>query len=530
MSLMNFPSNFPKPNNTYFETALVVIKEFFQEQIEPSPKALNNIIKKAASDNKLNTLPLWVISWSYNHQSQIKLPKNKLELLAIKKVRSLSGIVTVSVFTKPFSCPGNCIFCPTQKDMPKSYLNDEPAIMRAVRNNWDPAMQVVSRLKQLKFSGHDLDKIELIVQGGTFSNLPKEYREEFIASCINAVNSFPNKPHTSSLDKAIKENENAPYKIVGITIETRPDWINHNEVKFLRKLGVTRIELGVQSIRDDILELSNRGHKITATIKATRLLKDVGLKICYHMMPGLPGSTLKNDEADMNELFTNASFQPDLLKIYPCVVTKHSQIEEWYKKDKFSPLGDNELKELLIAIKKNIPSYVRIQRLGRDIPATNIVAGSKVSNIRQVVLKELDSPCKCIRCREVKDSPIKTPRLNVTKYQASEGIEYFLEYMNPKTNELYSLLRLRLPSEPIFETLKNTAIIREVHTYGRQTRIGEKGNAQHIGLGRQLIQEAEKIAKQEGYPKIAIISGIGVRSYYRKIGYELEQTYMVKDL
>jgi elongator complex protein 3 len=249
------------------------------------------------------------------------------------------------------------------------------------------------------------------------------------------------------------------------------------------------------------------------------------------MMPGLPGSSLKNDINCIKELFNNPKYQPDLLKIYPCVVTKYSELENWYREGKFKPVTDNDLKNLLTEIKKEIPPYVRIQRLGRDIPATNILAGSKLSNIRQVVLNDLKVKCNCVRCREVKDARIENPKLRITEYKASDGIEYFLEYTNNTNNILYSLLRLRIPlSDVQFDILKNAAIIREIHTYGEQTKIGNSGLVQHKGFGKLLIEKAENIAKENGLSKIAAISGIGAREYYQKLGYKLEDTYMVKVL
>lgn len=527
---MNFPQNFPKPHIKYFDAALMVLKNLAINQNE-NAYSIKQHIKNVSKEYKINTIPLWVVNWVYYNQSKIQLSSAVLNKLIIKKVRSNSGIIPVSVFTKPFACTGRCIFCPDQKDLPKSYLSNEPAVMRAIRNNYNPQKQIYSRLRQLKFSGHNLDKIELIVLGGTFSNLPNDYRKKFIADCYSAINSFPNKFKREILTKAIETNETAVLKVVGLTIETRPDWINEKEIKLLREIGVTRVELGVQSINDDILALLKRDHGSKETVNATRLLKNTGFKICYHIMPGLPGSSSEIDVDVIVKLFHEENYQPDLLKIYPLVVTKYSQLEEWYKEGKYVPLSDEDLVALLVKIKKYIPRYVRIQRLGRDIPATDIVAGSTKSNIRQMVAQELTTPCKCIRCREIGDKKVEELDFVITEYKSSGQTEYFMEYINPKNDDLYALLRLRTAAESnIFSVLRGAAIIREVHTYGKLTEIGKSGDVQHKGLGKKLLVEAEKKARSLGFKKIAIISGIGVRGYYKKLGYTENDSYMIKDL
>ncbi|HBG81514.1 TPA: tRNA uridine(34) 5-carboxymethylaminomethyl modification radical SAM/GNAT enzyme Elp3 [candidate division CPR2 bacterium] len=529
---MNFPTNFPQPNEIFFKASLEVLENIKANNIM-KVDILEGTIKRVSKSYKINTIPQWVINWTYNHQDKIEISKEGKECLMIKKVRSASGIVSVSVFTKPYPCPGTCIFCPTEKNIPKSYLSNEPAVMRAVRNKYDPVSQIKSRLDQLQYSGHNLDKIELIIQGGTFSNLPRKYRESFVTACFAAVNGWPEIPKKNSfaLLEEQENNEKAENRIIGLTIETRPDWINEEETKFLRALGVTRIELGVQSINDNVLELNKRGHTAHEVVKATKLLKDAGFKVCYHMMPGLPGSTLQDDMNGIKELFLNPAFKPDLLKIYPCVVTKLSELENWYQKGKFQPIGDRDLEELLIEIKKHVPPYVRIQRLGRDIPATDIIAGSKISNIRQKILSNKKVLCYCVRCREVKNKAIVNPKLRITKYEASKGMEYFLEYINKDDDTLYSLLRLRIPSEDtVYDVIKDSAIIREVHTYGKQIQIGKDGDIQHQGFGKLLIQKAEEIAKENGLKKITVISGIGARDYYSNLGYHLDNTYMIKEI
>jgi elongator complex protein 3 len=450
---------------------------------------------------------------------RIKQSKNLEYLLVKRRVRSLSGIVNVSILTKPYDCPGKCIFCPSQKGVPKSYLKKEPAVQRAILTCFDPKKQVKARLEGLKMTGHPTDKIELRIIGGTWSYYDKKYQTWFVTNCFACCN---NSKKTDSLEKEQKKNEKAKHRIIGLTIETRPDYIDLKEIKRLRQLGVTRVELGVQSIYNDVLKKNKRGHTIKETIKATKLLKDAGFKVSYQVMPNLPGSSFKRDIEVFKELFSNSDFQPDLLKIYPLGLVRESVLYNWYKKKKFKPYSEQKLIKLLIKIKKHIPYYVRIERIIRDIPAADIVAGGvKTSNLREVVQKEVS--CKCIRCREVKQDYDPKEKLYLFKqeYNASGGKEIFLSFENKNRTKLYALLRLRI--------LKDSAIVREIHTYGQMVPIAKKRKAiQHKGLGKRLMKEAEKITKGSGIKKIAVIAGIGVRPYYRKLGYKLENTYMVK--
>ncbi len=513
-------------------------------------------------------------------EKTVKYDKKIEELFKIHRIRTLSGVAVIAVLTKPAGCPGQCVYCPTEKDLPKSYLPDEPAVMRAVLNNFDPFDQVRTRLKSLAITGHETDKIELIIIGGTFSALPKKYKIWYIKRCFEACNTIKSKVENrqskklseiQNLKKVQKENEKAEHRIIGITVETRPDYIDDREIKLLRQLGVTRVELGVQSIYDDILNLCKRGHTVQQTAEATKLLKDAGFKIGYHMMPNLPGATPEKDLETFRELFENPDFQPDILKIYPTVVTKNSELYDWWKKGEYSPYDDKTLLELLLGIKKLIPPYVRISRLIRDIPAKNIISGSKVSNLRQTLDAESKKQgwhCRCIRCREIKNSSPANASAELKRidYDASGGKEIFLSFEDTKNDKLYALLKLRIPSfvfnkspkkqKYTLPVLKNAAIIREVHTYGQLVPISRqvKGATQHAGLGKQLIAEAERIAREEfniisrinkttrkngiksayGGPavggKIAVISGVGVRDYYQKLGYKLKNEYMIKKL
>ncbi|KKP98793.1 MAG: Histone acetyltransferase, ELP3 family [Parcubacteria group bacterium GW2011_GWD2_38_12] len=527
------------------------------------------------------------------------------DILLKKRVRTLSGIASITVITPDFGCPGKCIYCPTEKGMPKSYLSNEPAVMRAITNKFDPYRQVKSRLESLCAQGHKTDKIELIIAGGTWSAIPEKYQIWFILRCFEAVNqtnpSWRIKLKTKNkekfdrsakiknllkrLDAAQKKNETAKNRIIGLTLETRPDWINEKEIKKMREYGCTRVELGVQSIYDNILKKCSRGHSVKETILATKLLKNYGFKINYHIMLGLPGSNSKRDEKMIEELFINPDFQPDMLKIYPCVVLKGTPLYILYKNGKYKPYSDKQIINILKNAKTKIPEYCRVVRVIRDIPTPSIEAGGKISNLREIIHKEMakeGKQCRCIRCREIKDLKPEAHNLKLIRkdYSASGGREIFLSFEDTKSDKLVALLRLRINnteekmaelshslilSRPaagsedashfcsallsgdhakngrkpahgiilpsfIFPILQNTAIIREAHTYGQMEKINKKGGkSQHLGLGRKLIKEAEKIAKKEfGFSKIAVISGIGARNYYRKLGYKLKNTYMVK--
>ncbi|MEI7621636.1 MAG: tRNA uridine(34) 5-carboxymethylaminomethyl modification radical SAM/GNAT enzyme Elp3 [Candidatus Moraniibacteriota bacterium] len=541
------------------------------------------------------------------------------KILLSRLIRTQSGVAVVAVLTKAYPCPGQCIYCPSEKEMPKSYLSNEPAVMRAIDSHFDPYRQVQNRLRSLELNGHKTDKIELIVMGGTFSYLPKAYQKRFITRCFQACNEYGGKiqdtcrpdrrarykiqknSNTNAKDKLEseqKKNEKAKHRIIGLTLETRPDYVDEKEILNFRQLGCTRVELGVQSLFDDVLELNRRGHLTASTTVATKMLKDAGFKLNYHMMPGLPGSTPARDFQMFQLLFQSPDFQPDMLKIYPTVVLKDSLLYEIWKKQSskklpkltvkktsdlerianYKPLTNRVFEKLVLKIKnETIPPYVRIARLIRDVPTRSIVAGPTVSNLRQIIIPQ--SNCPCIRCREVRQDYVIKEKIILDRidYPASDGQEIFLQYVSndptlsfpPLTKgrakgrakvrsndtshqKLFALLRLRIPRggstsimevEPprhendklykLLPALKNAALIREVHTYGKMTQLTEKdvSSPQHIGLGKKLLLEAERIAKEEfGLAKIAVISGVGVRDYYRKAGYKLKDTYLVKSL
>ncbi len=486
---------------------------------------------------------------------EIKRIESLEKILRKRSVRTMSGIAPVAVLTKSYPCPGECAYCPHESDVPTSYLSNEPAVMRAIRCGYDPYKQVVLRLKALENNGHEPTKIELIVIGGTWSYLPTKYKYWYILNCFKAANDFtkikklvfkraageekfklglkaPYKQNLSlkelkkELLKEQKINERARYNLIGVTLETRPDYINKKELLEMRDLGCTRVEIGVQAIDDKILALNKRGHGVLEISEATKLLKEYGFKVTYHLMPALPGATPKKDLEMFKQLFSDERFQPDQIKFYPTVVTKGSLLYKWYKAGKYKPYSDRVLQDLIINCKAAVPEYVRIIRLIRDIPEESIIAGNKITNLRQV-LKDRGVKCSCIRCRESKEeTKIKKYKLKIIKYSASIGTEYFISAESTDGKILYAFCRLRLDSNsPISE-----AIIRELHVYGQLVAVGGDKKVQHSGLGKKLLEEAEKIASKNKCQNIAVISGVGVRGYYKKLGYRTYNSYLIKKL
>jgi len=469
------------------------------------------------------------------------LPNLALEsLLRKRSVRTLSGIAPVAVLTKSYPCPGTCAYCPHESDVPASYLSNEPAVMRAIRCGYNPYKQVISRLRALENNGHEPTKIEIIVIGGTWSYLPTKYKYWYILNCFKAANDYQKKkvnlkdlyPQKLSLDnlkklliKEQKKNETAKYNIIGLTLETRPDYIDQKELEEMRIFGCTRVEIGVQAVDDKILELNKRGHGVKEITEATKLLKQYGFKVTYHLMPALPGATPKKDLKMFAQLFSDDRYQPDQIKFYPTVVTKGSLLYKWYKAGKYKPYSDTVLQKLIVDCKALVPPYIRIIRLIRDIPEESIIAGNKITNLRQI-MQARGVKCNCIRCREVKDGKIGPEKINIIKYPASGGEEYFLSADSQDNKTLYGFCRLRIDdNSPIAP-----ALIRELHVYGKLVSIGNEKKVQHSGLGKKLLAFAESLAHKNKVKKIAIISGVGVRGYYQKRGYKLLGNYMVKDL
>lgn len=475
---------------------------------------------------------------AYRHfcdTGQLTFDADVLHRLQMKPTRTISGVATVTVLTKPFPCPGECIFCPTDVRMPKSYLADEPGAIRAEYHGFDPYFTTLSRLRALDNIGHALDKIELLILGGTWSYYPEDYQVWFIRRCFDALNGVD----AASLEDAQRLNETAEHRNVGLVIETRPDYIDAAEVRRLRSYGVTKVQLGAQSCDDHILDLNKRGHTVEQTRQAVTLLRAAGFKIQLHWMPNLLGATPESDRADYLRLWSDPGLRPDELKIYPNALVREAELVRWFDRGEYQPYTDAELIDLISECKVNTPRYVRLNRIIRDIPKEHIVAGSTFSNLREVVKRKLASDgraCECIRCREVRQATAPVlDRVSTIEYETRGGRELFLS-IDTIDGKLAGFLRLSLPSiDPLSLTgiaeLKGAAIIREVHVYGPVVEIGHEGRsgqAQHSGLGTKLIEAAESLTHAAGYRRLAVISAIGTRGYYRQQGFELSGLYMVK--
>ena len=465
----------------------------------------------------------------------------KKEPLAMRKsTRTISGVTPVAVMTMPMPCPGRCVYCPTFSATPQSYTPESPAVLRGIECQFDAAKQVRVRLDGLADMGHPIDKIELIIMGGTFLATPKDYQYQFVKDCFDALNGIV----STSLDEAKKRNENAACRCVGLCVETRPDFCGEEEVKRMLEFGTTRVEMGVQTLDDEIYRLVNRGHLVEDVVRATALLKKYGFKVHYHWMPGLPGSTPEHDLAMSRQLFDDPRFRPDGLKIYPTMVVAGTELEKWYHEGRYQPYSDSTLLDLVADIKAIVPKYVRISRVLRDIPVKFIVAGYKDS-LRGPVKKKMQEKgieCHCIRCREyghraANGWKIGEPVLKRIDYPASGGTEIILSFED-ENETLFGLLRLRIQSEAIpvagLENNLPTAIIRELHVYGQEVPLKNQSPdaAQHKGLGKALLKEAERIACEEfKAPQLLVLSGVGAKEYYRaEFDYQAVGDYMVKRL
>jgi elongator complex protein 3 len=457
-----------------------------------------------------------------------------------KFARTISGVTPVAVMTLPMKCPGQCLYCPTYSNTPQSYTPESPAVLRARKCDYDARQQVKLRLRILSEMGHPTDKVELIVMGGTFLAYPEDYQYQFIKDCYDALNGV----ESPTLEEAKRLNETAKHRCTGLCIETRPDWCGQKEIDRMLEFGTTRVELGVQTLNDEIYRLVRRGHKVADVVKATALLREHGFKVHYHWMPGLPGSTPEEDLELSRRLFADDSFRPDGLKLYPTVVVEGTELERWYKDERYQPYDVNTMVNLLVEIKSMVPKYVRISRVLRDIPAKFIMAGCKDS-LRGMIKQRMSQKaveCKCIRCREyghrARDGwEIGKPHLVRMDYEASGGREIFLSFEDDKET-LFGLLRMRIQSKPIpalpHEVNGNLALIRELHVFGPEVPLsGQKPEAvQHKGLGKALLREAERIAGEEFQVQhMVVLSGTGAKEYYRsEFGYSSLGDYMVREL
>jgi len=448
-----------------------------------------------------------------------------------KPTKTISGVAPLAVMLPPRKCPhGACLYCPSL-NAPQSYTPESPAVLRAKQCEYDPIKQVKTRLKQLESMGHPTEKIELIIMGGTFLSYPEDFQEDFVKKCYDALNNKKSK----SLDEAKKINETTKHRAIAICIETRPDYCSKDHIKKILRWGATRVELGVQAIDDEIYKKVNRGHKVQDVIDATKRLKEAGFKIGYHIMPGIPGSNPKKDIQMFKKLFSSKDFKPDQIKIYPCQVLKGSGLENVYYGGEYAPYTREKTAEIIIQMFKLTPRYCRVMRVMREIPPQYLVCGIKNIDLRKDVEEEIRKrkmKINEIRFREIgfalRDKRHVDPKIKIktTKYKASGATEYFIEAIN-KDNILFGLLRLRLDK-------KNPAMVRELHVYGPTLKLSQKAGQewQHKGLGKMLMAKAEEISKKKGCKKIRVISGIGVREYYRKLGYKVddENIYVEKIL
>jgi elongator complex protein 3 len=474
-----------------------------------------------------------------------KKKERLFSILRKKPMRTISGVAVVAVMTSPEICPhGKCIPCPggPEIDTPQSYTGHEPAAMRASYNKFDPYWQTTNRIKQLKAIGHPVDKIDLILMGGTFTSRLPSYMHWFVKRCLDALN----QKTAQTLEQSKKNNESALSRCIGLTVETRPDWFRLQHVDNVLNLGATRVELGVQTVYDYILHNINRGHTVTDTIAATRIAKEAGFKVCYHMMPGLPGSDIKKDIDSFKTIFENSHFRPDMIKIYPTLTLKGTELYDSWKKGFYKPLSNDNAVKLIAKLKTYVPSWVRIQRIQRDIPANLIDAGVDKSNLRQIVEKEMQNhgkTCCCIRCREIghrllkQDTEIDQSKIELEKisYEASNGTEIFFSYVERDSNSLIGYLRLRDIINPHrYELISNPCMmIRELKVLGRELPIGKKSEEgwQHRGFGKELIEEAMSVCTEEFNKKyLFVLSGIGVKPYYRKLGFKDKGSYLYKKL
>lgn len=510
----------------------------------PTHDDVNRIKTQIAAKNQLTHIP------SNAEIIKALTPKEKIKLLTVlrrKTTRTISGVTVIAVMTKPQPCPQPepCAYCPggPTQGVPQSYTGHEPAAMRGSQNNYDPYLQVKSRINQLTAIGHHVDKIELIIMGGTFPATPPEYQTRFIQRCLDAITDKT----SANLEEAKAHAETSHIHNVGITIETRPDWCKQLHVDAMLDMGVTRVEIGVQNPSDELYCLAGRTHTVADVTEATRIAKDAGLKIVYHLMPGMPGSNPTRDLAAFQLVFTNPDFKPDMIKIYPCLVIAGTKAYDWYREGSYKPYTTEEAVNLIAEVKKTLPPWVRVMRVQRDIPKGLIAAGVDKSNLRQIVqqkMAELGDKCSCIRCREVGHRKIVEKitadldkiQIVTTSYQASEGEEIFISAEDPENNVLIGYSRLRIPSAEAHRpeiTAVPSAIVRELHVYGPLVQVGKRSARawQHKGYGSILLSEAERVAREcYDSKKLLVISALGTKQYYMRSAYERDGVYVSKKL
>lgn len=566
--------------NSFYQEIISILKQHTRESL-PKDKLARLKVELCRKYN-MKKIPTDIEIMLHAQPEDLK---NIKPLLMTKPTRSLSGVAPVAVMTKPLACPhGKCIFCPGGPgsefgDVPQSYTGKEPSTMRAIRAEYDAYLIVMNRLEQFIVTGHVPDKVELILQGGTFPSFPKDYQDKVIKDCFQALNDFSKlffieneldllkfkeffelpgdiqdpertkrihqklldmkKQNKTTLSEAQQQNETAKIRSVSLTVETKPDWgfVGHGNA--MLEQGCTRVELGVESVYEEVLKTTHRGHTLDDTKRSIQELKDLGFKLNFHYMLGLPNTTKDMDEKALKQLFDDDNFKPDMIKIYPCMVMKGTPLHHIWKAGKYTPLTTAEAAEMIADFKKNVPPYCRIMRVQRDIPTYRTEAGVDKTNLRQYVeqiTKTKNITCRCIRCREIgraKQVDYDQVKITVMEYMASNGKEFFIQAEDTKNNVLLGFCRLRFPSQPLRQEITPTsAIIRELRVFGEAAGVGEKtkttAKTQHKGWGAQLMAKAEEISQQNNKNKVLVISAIGTREYYRKLGYHLEGPYMVK--
>jgi len=510
-----------------YELACKEIAEVIAENGITRAESINELKKEISGKYVLHTIP--------RNSDVLKSCSEELkEKLKRKRIRTASGVAPVAVMTSPYPCPhGKCIMCPGGPDSdfasPQSYVGKEPAAIRAAQQGFDPYQQVKVRLHQLEEIGHDFEKVDLILMGGTLTARTPDYQKWFVKKCLEAMKEFG--------DVRGRQIRNT-----GMTFETRPDYAKEEEIDRMLALGATKVELGVQHVNNEILRNISRGHLVEDSVEANRKARDSALKVGFHVMPGLPGSSIKEDKKMFERILYDSRFKPDYLKIYPTLVVKGTRLYDMWKKGEYKPICEEEAIEIIAYAKRIIPKWVRIQIIQRDIPSQYIEAGVKKSNLRQLVMErlhEMGYKCRCIRCREAGLSFLKgrvaddeNTKFLSESYEACGGTEYFLSYEDVKKDILIALLRLRFPFAPHREELRNATLIRDLHVYGELVGLGERKahSWQHRGYGARLLQKAEEITLDNEYSRIAVMSGIGVREYYERFGYKREGPFMVKNL
>ena len=524
-------------NNNNYQQACRSIAEQIESGRNPlSIRQVLKVIRQVASEYHLHTMP------RNEHIMQYLQDNGYRRLLMVKPAKTASGVAVIAVMPKPYECPhGRCTYCPggIEFNTPLSYIGTEPVTKAAQAFSYDPYQQVRSKMKQLQSGGHDTGKTEIVIVGGTFPFMPADYQRQFAKSCYDALNG----KESFTLQQAIAANETANNRCVGFTVETKPDYCKESHIDLMLELGVTRIEIGVQSLNNKIYKLTNRGYTLDDVIYAFKIARDAGYKIVAHMMPGLPGSSPEKDIEDFRRLFEDDAFKPDMLKIYPTLVLEHTGLFKMHKNGKYQAYSDDELVSVIVEAKKVVPEWVRIMRIQREIESKDIIAGPKSGNLRQMVLQKLRQEghrCKCIRCREAglqRRYPAEEEViLRRTDYSASGGQEIFLSFESKDGDTILGFLRLRkVAAMPHRGELDGSAVVRELHVYGQAVSIGIKerreDSYQHRGYGMKLLKEAERIAKDQlRVNKISVISAVGTRQYYKKLGYQQEGPYVSKVL